>query len=485
MPTKNSETLAITGATIIDATGQPPIEDGIIVMNSGRFTAIGDRKTSIPPDSRKIDARGKYAIPGLMNANVHLFGVLLTLERLCRHLVNPDEIIVESAQVALKNGLTTVFDTWGPRRYLMRVRDRINAGEIVGSRFYCAGNIVGFDGPLSPDFMTKAPDAVSSIFTKKVNALFVENVGRHLMWLTPDGVAKELRKYIAKGIDFVKYGSNEHYWASAGAFLAFSPRQQAAIVAEAHRAGITAQAHSMSVEGLHLAVEAGCNLVTHCNVTGPVAIPDETLELMAKRRTGAVIFPQTDKQMAWIKENVSDIEWMLWKSTDINARNLIRSGAPLMLANDGIIWPQEVKADPWLSKSWVSAPEEQNMGSLASGHFFWFRAMEEKGCSPMALLQAATRNIAVAYQKDKDLGTLEEGKVADMVLLDKNPLEKAENFRSIWRVFKDGAEVNRDALPEKAIITAPLEPPTEEEAAYIEAIPSGPRMPMCPFCMSH
>jgi imidazolonepropionase-like amidohydrolase len=485
MITKETPTLVIAGATVIDATGRAPIENCTLVLEAGRIAAIGGRDVPVPTGAKKIDARGKYVIPGFMNANVHLFGVLLSAERLARHLVNPDEIIVESAQIALKNGLTTVFDTYGPRRFLMRVRDRINSGEVVGSRFFCAGNIIGFDGPLSPDFIAKGTDVMSSVFARRVNVMFAENVGRHLMWLTPDGVAKEVRAYIARGVDFIKYGSNEHYWASAGAFLAFSHRAQAAMVAEAHRAGITAQAHSMSVEGLHCAVEAGCDLVTHCNITGPVPIAEETLELMAKRQTGAVIFPQTENQMDWIKKNVSDIEWMLWKSTDINARNLIRSGAPLLLANDGIVWPPEVKADPWLSKSWVSAPEEQNMGSLGSGHFFWLRAMEEKGCPPMALLQAVTRNIAAAYGKGRDFGTLEKGKVADLLILEKDPMAAAANYRSIQTVVKAGAIVDRDALPEKAILSAPLEAPPEEDAYYVEAIPTGPRVPMCPLCRGH
>jgi len=474
--------LAIVGATIIDATGRAPIENGVMLIEGRRIAAVGGRDLPIPDDARTIDAAGKYVIPGFMNANVHLFGIFASAERLARHLGNPDEIIVEAAQVALKTGQTTVFDTYGPRRFLMRVRDRINAGEVVGSRIFCAGNIVGFDGPLSPDFIAKGAEVVSTVFAKRVNSIFVENVGRHLMWLTPDGVAKEVRDYIGKGIDFVKYGANEHYQASAGAFLSFSHRAQAAIVAEAHRAGITAQAHSMTVEGLHCAVEAGCDLVTHCNITGPVTIPQETLDLMAKRQTGAVIFPQTDKHMGWIKENVTDIEWMLWKSTDANARNFIRSGAPMLLANDGIIWPPEVRFDPWLSKSWVSAPEGENLGSLASGHYFWFRAMEEKGCPPMAMLQAATRNIAVAYGMSENLGTLEQGKIADLLILEKNPLLAAANYQSILTVVKDGAIVDLDTLPEKPILSIPLEPPPEEEASYIEAISSGPRAPMCPSC---
>ncbi len=83
----------------------------------------------------------------------------------------------------------------------------------------------------------------------------VENVGRQLMWLTPAEVAAEVDAYIRLGIDFVKYASNEHSGTSGGAFLAFSPDVQSAIVDAAHAAGRPAQAHSMSTEGLRIAVK--------------------------------------------------------------------------------------------------------------------------------------------------------------------------------------------------------------------------------------
>jgi imidazolonepropionase-like amidohydrolase len=475
--------LIITGATIIDGVAERPIVGRSIWLKGSRIEAIGPRdEIGQPSNAKHVDASGKFIIPGLMNANVHLF-MAITLERLARHTGHYDEIIAESAQIALKSGLTTVFDTMGLRRPLMVVRDRINVGETPGSRFFCAGWIVGFDGLFSGDFNPKAAEVASSTFTRRINATCAENVGRHLMWLTPEGVAREVRAYIAKGIDFVKYGSNEHFPASAGAFLAFSLRQQTAIVEEAHRAGITAQAHAMSVEGLRVAVEAGCDLVTHCNITGRTPIPPDTLEMMAERKIGAVVFPWTEKGLEWIRENVTDAEWMTWHNTDINARNLIQSGAPLLLANDGCILPPEVTTDPWLAKSWSSAPEEVSLINLATGHFAWFRAMEEKGCPPMEMLRAATKNIAVAYGKDKDLGTLERGKLADLIILDKNPLQSVENYRSIHMVIKDGVVVDREALPIKPILTKPLEPPTEEELAYIPAIDSGPRLPMCPMCM--
>jgi imidazolonepropionase-like amidohydrolase len=471
--------LVISEAAVIDGIGEKPIDGCSIWIENGRIRALGrSQELNVPPSVKVIDARGKYVIPGLMNANVHLCGAL-NLETIARYFDRFDELIAESSQVALRNGLTTVFDTHGPRRFLMAARDEIASGRSAGSRFYCAGNIIGLDGPFSLDFFPKALDVASTAFARRVNACWAENVGRHLMWLTPEQLAREVRSYIQNGIDFVKYASNDHF---PGAFLAFSPRQQACIVEEAHRAGITAQAHSMSVEGLRIAIEAGCDLVTHCNITGPVAIPEETLELFATRKTGAVVFPFTEQRLAAIMANVSDAERTMWQASDVNARNLIRTGAKLLLANDGTIWPSDWSSDPQWGATWITTPGEDNLNSLSTGHFAWFKAMEEKGCAPIEMLRAATRNIAEAYGKQEEVGTLEPGKIADMLILDQNPLRSAENYRSIRWVVKAGEVVDRDTLPLSPIMTRPPDGPTKEECSYVPFLNST-RVPMCPMCL--
>lgn len=321
----------------------------------------------------------------------------------------------------------------------------------------------------------------------RVNAIWVENVGRHLMWLTPEEVATEAREYIGKGIDFVKYASNEHGVHAAGAFLELTPRVQELIVAEAHRAGITAQAHCMSVEGLRTAVEAGCDLITHANITGPRPIPEPTLELFARRGTGAVIFPFTQKRLDWFFAQQARPgargagAHTMYGAADANARNFIRCGAPLLLANDAGVFPPELSTDPALGQ-WLGA-DADNYLDLTQGHFFWLKAMEEKECAPMEMLRAATRNIAVAYGVDKDLGTLEAGKIADLLILERNPLEAAENYRSIQMILKDGVPVDRDALPRNPILTRPLDAPAEEEASYKPALRAGRAAPLCPGCM--
>jgi hypothetical protein len=100
------------------------------------------------PRPPQIDARGKYVIPGLTDANLHLF-LNPDLETLIKYEDRYHEIVLEAAQIALKTGQTTVFDTWGPRAALVRARDLINSGKAPGSRIYLAGNIIGFDAPLS------------------------------------------------------------------------------------------------------------------------------------------------------------------------------------------------------------------------------------------------------------------------------------------------------------------------------------------------
>jgi adenine deaminase len=99
------------------------------------------------------------------------------------------------------------------------------------------------------------------------------------------------------------------------------------------------------------------------------------------------------------------------------------------------------------------ALKRENLELLGQGHFFWLKAANQKGMKPMDALMAATRNIAKAYKVDKDLGTLEKGKIADLLILDKNPLKSPENYRQIHLVMKEGQVVNREALPINSVLT--------------------------------
>ena len=188
----------------------------------------------------------------------------MSIEYLARYEGRFEELIAEAAQVGLANGLTTMFDSWGPLKPLLTVRDRIAKGEIPGSRLYVAGNIIGLTGPFGRDFNGEGETKVSKPFRERIDQLWEEGTGPELMWMTPDSLRLAIRAYAARRMDFLKYAVSGHPQME---MLMFSPEQQRVIVEEAHQAGIVVQTHTTSVESVRQAVEAGVDLMQHCSIT--------------------------------------------------------------------------------------------------------------------------------------------------------------------------------------------------------------------------
>ncbi len=446
------EIAVVTGATVIDGTGAAPIKDAVIVIEGHRVSAIGPRSgVRIPAGAREINAAGKFVIPGLMDANVHLV-LNMTIEFHGRYEGRYEDLIEEAAQVALKNGVTTVFDSWGPLQPLLDVRDRINRGEVVGSRMYVAGNIVGLSGPLGRDFNPLAETAATSEFAKRINHLYEENTGPDLLWETPDEIRTEIRKYIARGIDFLKYAAAGHGRGMTN-FLMFSAESQRAIVEECHRAGIIAQTHTMTVDSLRQGIEAGIDMGQHMEITGPEPMPDEVIKLMLAKKIYAAVQPSTARRLKITVEDATDPGQAKQAQTSHdNIVRLINAGVPLLLATDAGM------RDPDGVASQKPRMRIDQLAELHEGEFLWFQAMSENGMKPMDEILAATRNIAAAYHKLGQLGTLEKGKMADLVIVDADPLQDINNIHKISLVMKEGQVVDRDKLPFKKVLSVSRTP---------------------------
>ena len=440
----HAESIAIVGGTVIDGNGGKPISEGVIVINEGRITAVGDGATAIPAGARRIQANGKYIIPGLIDANVHLVAEpVLMIDAAARYEGRFEDLVAEAAQVALRNGVTTVFDSWGPRQPLVNVRNDINAGKIPGSRIYLAGNIVGYGGIFSADFKSDFKEHATKAFVNRINNMWEQGVGRELLWMTPEQVREKIRTYVKKDIDFLKYGASGHADGDSG-YVTFSPEVQKVIVEETHQAGLTVQTHTTTVESLRLAIEAGVDLLQHCDYTGPVPIPDSTIRLMIERDISCAPLSETEKGMAAateLSEPGSEYGADTIRVKDINVRNMVKAGVTLLLSTDAFV----VSCDITDTIEWANY--EDRLTEMGEGHFLWLEAMAEKGMKPMDGLLAATRNIARAYKVDKDLGTLEKGKIADLLILDENPLENVGNYRRIHLIMKEGQTIDPKGLP--------------------------------------
>ena len=248
---------AIVGGTVIDGNGGPPIVDAVVLINGSRISAIGPRAVvPIPADARRIDATGRWIVPGFIDTNVHLSlygGQNDRYETLARYQLRQEEIVLEAAQIDLSYGITTVRDSYGALVPLTRVRDQIARGDKVGTRIRAAGNILGWGGPYSFTFSRVMGQL--TLFQEQMNDFIAQGGGEELLAMTPDELRTAIDAYLDKGPDFLKYGGTSHF--SDPTLIGFSPEAQKVIVDEGHRRNRFVETHSTSIEGLRMSIAAG------------------------------------------------------------------------------------------------------------------------------------------------------------------------------------------------------------------------------------
>ncbi len=450
----SAQVRAYVGATIIDGNGGRPIANGVLVTEGKTIKAVGESgKVAIPADAQRIDVRGKFLMPGIMDANVHVvpWPSWTYIEFLARYEDKFDLIAEEGAQLALKNGVTTIFDSMGPADALIVARDRIDRGESEGARIFVAGDIVGFRAVFTT---VESMKSASKAFQARINARFELNGGPDLTTKSPKEVYEEMRKY-ARQVDFVKYGATGdgdqvNSEIGQGNILRFSPEQQKALVRAVHDEGRISQTHQGSAEALHIVVESGNDMAQHCAHTGDSRIYEETIQLMLKRKfyCGTQWGPLSDDEKRQVREG-------RFSTTDYGLENsirLIKAGVPQLVSTDaGTIDPDVLKdfgpEGPWGGLGGRNA-------EIGEAEFINMQAMQDRGMTPTQILQAATKNIAAAYKKLDVLGTLEAGKYADLLVLEADPLADIANMRKIAMVVKEGKTVERDALPRNPILTS-------------------------------
>lgn len=448
--------LAFTGATIIDATGRPAIDNGVLLIKDQRIAAVGAAgSVSIPKSARVLDVSGKYVIPGLMDANTHL--VIPTDVAAFREFEGRyEQLITEAAQIHLKNGITTVFDSWGPRDPLKRIRDRIARGAEQGSRIFLAGNIVGYDGPISPDFYNREVSDEDWNLVTRTNAIWEAGVGSELRYMTRENLRQRIREYTASGIDFFKYGVTGH-GLIPHSFLVFSTPMQKIIIDEVRSAGLLVQTHTTTPESLRLALEGGVDFMQHCAATGATPMPEDLLQTIVERQIPCTFWfiftQQTKSHLEETRKSPKGRQYATAMDTiEQNHRRLIKAGAKVLMNTDGALeWLESPDQEP----SPFDAIRGEMIFTPGIGHINWLREMAALVMSPMKLLQTATKNVAEGYRVDDKYGTLEVGKVADLVILNANPLADVENYKDIHLVMKAGAVVDRQSLPAKRILTKP------------------------------
>lgn len=456
--------VVINDVAVIDGTGSPLRTGVTVVIEGGKISRIeSGNNATVPEGAESINGAGKYLLPGFIDSNVHasIYGNSQRRETVVKYGERNTELVLEFAQRQLLHGVTTVRDSYGALMPLMEVRDRIERGEVIGSRLLVAGNIVGWGGPFSMTFSLMA-EADLTLFQAKWNDWIAQGVGEELMDMGPDEVRTAINRYLDKGPDFIKYGGTSHF--RTPSLIGFSPRVQKAIVEETHHRGLIAETHSTSPEALRMSVEAGIDLIQHPEILSR-EYPDELVELIVSRDVLCAMRSNTLTGNLWQKhlENRRKEEESLRDAPDPqtsaerrqregrlnvhyetqrrNAEKLIRAGCRVTIATDNYQGrAPEFRKEP--------KPEDQEAGI---GSVLAIEGLVELGMTEMEAIVAATRNGAIAAGMLDSIGTIEVGKDADLILLRDNPLEDISNIRSLEQVVARGRIIDLGALPENRI----------------------------------
>ncbi len=399
---------AIVGGTVVDLEGKTPIENAVIIVEGERITAIGDSgNVEIPDGARQIDTSGTWLIPGLMNMHVHL-GLVLP-GKMKAELSDESEAalalrMAKNARDSLQAGVTTIRLTGDRGHADLDLMRAINKGQADGPRIFSAGEELS----ITAGHGSKLPG--------KTN------------FDGPDELVKAARTQISAGATWLKILISGGIATDGGglAEALMTPEEISAVIDAGHRFGVKVTAHSGSPAATQVAVAAGLDCVEH-----GYFLDRPTLKKMKEHGTWlvptiVVTAPATQPfferigSPPWYLERRNSAGKAHWRALEM----AIEEGVNIALGTDQM-------------------PAEPNDGTTATAREAQYYV--EAGMTPLQALRSATIETARLLEAEDEIGTLEVGKYADIVAVDRDPTQDIKALRNILLVMK-GGKVYRNKL---------------------------------------
>ena len=404
-----------THATIIDGTGSKPTKNGIVVVEDEKIVFAGkleDWKDVEGKTYQEMDLTGKYILPGLIDCHVHIAAECLPDSTMTGPWGWTSLVMLKHAQNTLAAGVTTIRDVGGRHHLEFSLRKAMEAGIFAAPRMSLAGKLL----------------AITSTGSEWYDGMYREADG-------VDEVRKAAREQLKAGADLIKV-------LATGAVLApgekpsaaqFEMEEIRAAVVEAAKVGKIVAAHAHGIEGIRNAVEAGAKTIEH----GTYLNQDpKVMERMAKENIYLV--PTLKAGVDIIEGNKPGIpDWIMEKSKAtqedalLSLRKAYEMGVPIAMGTDA--------ATPY---------NFHGENALELSH------MASAGLSNMDCIVASTKSAAKALGWESRIGTLEAGKLADLIIVKKNPLEDLKSLadrKNIEYVMQGGKFVARQFASDSGI----------------------------------
>lgn len=464
-----SKILAITGANVIDMQNRIIHENYTILCNEGKIIEIGiSSSISIPNDAKIIKLSGEFVIPGLIDTHVHLAAPGVDDYKI-HSLRTMKKRYERNAYLTLKSGVTTIRNMPGYTNGKREFRDRVDKGEMISPRILECGSALSAPyGYFSLKRFISAPPSLVKI----ISVLY----GIQELSIDVDN-SQEVKDAIAilknSGVDFIKTVTPGSEYVGAemreycikrkvnpqviDAGMKFEVLQS--IVENAHAQGLKVSAHSINLpDGFKQAIDAGVDSIEH----PPFGLLDaESFNLMSEKGicwVPTVFFFTNTKKLIDNPELFDEEEIRNAITEPYHSRgkkSLYKKNEMLMSGTDPILLYFFDVVDKLVQSNFlvnfenaiksgvkIVAGTDGGVGYLPHG--FLYKEIEmfvSYGMDEFEAIKTATINAAELLGLEKEIGSIELGKVADLVIVRANPIENIENIRQVEFVIKDGIVV--------------------------------------------
>ena len=467
---------ALVGATALNPADDTVVEDATVVIEGTRIAAVGPAdEVEVPPDATVHDLSGRYVMPGLVDGHVHFFqsgGLYTRPDALDLRAARPyaEELrrlkarLPDTFRRYLRSGVTSVVDVGGPM-WNLEVRARADTTA------------------MAPTVVTAGP-LISSVSRPSLD----EGDPPILQITTPEAAREEVREQIAAGVDLVKI-----WYIVEDTPADYRPVVEA-VVDEAHAADRRVAVHATELETARAAVEAGADILVHSVFDRPVddafvrLLRDHdvlyTPTLMVRERYRQVFAQQLNLTLPEHRIGQKEV---LGSLTDpaVLPDSLVpvsirqRMGRAPSVSSDTTAMRNLAR----LHAAGIPIAAGTDAGNIGTPHgpalFREMELMREAGLTPREVLATATAGGARLMGRD-DLGRLEPGMQADLVVLDENPLTDLTHTRSIHRVVKRGRVFAPDSLvprtPEEVVLQGRNAVNMHDAEAFLDAFAADVRV---------
>ena len=409
--------LLVSGGDVIDGTGAPAKRGHDVLMNGDRIVEVGrgvNLELSVPRGEQvaRVDATGKTVMPGLIDAHCHTsFGEVRMQEEQCLYTSHELRVIRSTTNLPriLRAGVTGISVPGGSYFIDVGLREGVNEGILDGPRIACASRFLSTDTGIGSYYPSSVGNPEGSV-GKVVN--------------TTDEMLTEVLFQVKGGVDLIKMGDSVY-----GQWEAFSPDQMKAITDTAHRHGKRVTIHARGSKNVDNAVAAGVDWIMHANT-----MTDETISRLAESKiplcpvivllANLLDFGPFVGVPAWKREIYKRL---LDQAEDVYHRAK-SAGVTFITGTDS---------------------------GFASTPFGEWHARELEmlvtyaGLTPLEAIRAATLDCAVTLCGNADVGSLEAGKGADVIIVNGDPskdIRILQDKRNIETVISRGRVLEFDEV---------------------------------------